>query len=191
MKQIKKLIAREFLVFLSGIVLFSVIWFTWTQMHSYQETKASNLANELKEFKEFEPYNSLLQYVELANSGKYNNWDDIDTLFPQFDEFDKQALKDYVATVNAEKYDDFTVLNSKFPEFGFDSTGVHKNFSLKKLEDLQDKSKSLEQTRASFFYDPISQDDLFSLGIIMITILFGVRYLVYSIKWSLNQLKEN
>jgi len=191
MKQIKKIIAREFLILLLGIIVYSIIWFMWSQMHSYQITKATNLSVKLEDLKKFEPYNSLLKYVEKANSGNYKNWDDIDKQFPQFDELDKQALKDYVATVNARKYDDFTVLNSKFPEFGFDSTGVHKNFNSKQLEELQDKRKRLKKIHKSFFYKTISEDYLFSIGIIVVLIFFGFRYLFYSIRWSFNQLKMN
>lgn len=191
MKTIKKIIALEFLVLLLGVIIFSIVWLFWTQMYIYQETKANDLMIELEELKEFEPYQSLLRYVETANSSKYNNWDDIDSQYPQFEGFDKQALKDYVATVNERKYDDFTVLNSKFPEFGFDSIGVHKNFSSDQLEKLKVKKKKLENNRATFFHSPITEGDLFQLGVIIVAILFGVRYLFYSIKWSLNQLREN
>ncbi len=189
-KKLKKFIAREFLVLLSSVILFLFTWILWVQVNNFLKLKADKLTNEIEELKKFEPYQSLLKYSEEANSGKYSNWEDVNLLFPQLMAFDKQVLKEYVATVNTNKYKDFTVLNSKFPEFGFDSIGVHKNFNILQLEKLQENLKSLESIQASFFYDAVSNDDLFLLGIILVTILFGFRYLYYAVLWSIKTIKE-
>ena len=62
---------------------------------------------------------ALQDYVATANSGKYgDDWDTLNSKFPELSNYDNQALKDYVATANSGKYgDDWDTLNSKFPEF--------------------------------------------------------------------------
>ena len=64
---------------------------------------------------------ALQDYVATVNSGKYG--DDYETLnskFPELSSYDQGVLDDYVATVNSGKYgDDWETLNSKFPEFNF------------------------------------------------------------------------
>jgi len=55
----------------------------------------------------------LKDYV--ATWDKYQDWDTVNSKFPEFADTDSQILKDYVATW--EKYQDWDQVNEKFPEF--------------------------------------------------------------------------
>ena len=55
----------------------------------------------------------LKDYV--ATWDKYQDWDTVNSKFPEFADTDPQILKDYVATW--EKYQDWDQVNEKFPEF--------------------------------------------------------------------------
>jgi len=61
----------------------------------------------------------LQEYVATANNPKYNNdYNIINSKFPELEGYDDDVLKEYVATANNRKYNNnFDVINSKFPEF--------------------------------------------------------------------------
>lgn len=61
----------------------------------------------------------LRDYVATANNPSYKqDWNVINSKFPEFKNYDPQLLRDYVATANNRKYGgDWNVINSKFPEF--------------------------------------------------------------------------
>ena len=65
----------------------------------------------------------LQEYVATANNSEYKeDWEVINSKFPEFKDVDKQLLKEYVATANNSEYNmDWEVINSKFPEFDFKS----------------------------------------------------------------------
>ena len=60
----------------------------------------------------------LLDYAATYNNPKYNqDWDVVDSKFPELAKYDKNVLHDYVATYNNPEYgQDTTVVNAKFPE---------------------------------------------------------------------------
>ena len=60
----------------------------------------------------------LLDYAATYNNPEYGqDWDLVDSKFPEFAEYDKQVLHDYVATYNNPEYaQDTAVINAKFPE---------------------------------------------------------------------------
>ena len=82
------------------------------------------MANETTDIKQ-----SLQDYVATANSGKYKNWDEINSKFPEFNDFDKKVLQDYVATANSGKYKSYDEINSKFPELGLTQAVKKKEFA--------------------------------------------------------------
>ena len=55
----------------------------------------------------------LKDYV--ATWDKYQDWDTVNSKFPEFESVDPQILKDYVATW--EKYQNWDQVNERFPEF--------------------------------------------------------------------------
>ena len=61
----------------------------------------------------------LQDYVATANSPIYNNnWEIINSKFPELANYDPQLLMDYVATANDQMYGgNWNIINSKFPEF--------------------------------------------------------------------------
>ena len=62
-------------------------------------------------------FETLKRYVEVANSGKYKSWEEINAKFPELSSYDIEVLKEYVATANSGKYKSWEEINSKFPEF--------------------------------------------------------------------------
>jgi hypothetical protein len=64
----------------------------------------------------------LQEYVVTANSGKYKNWDEINSKFPELKGYDPVLLQEYVVTANSGKYKDWDEINSKFKEFDFGET---------------------------------------------------------------------
>ena len=60
----------------------------------------------------------LKEYVETANNPQYNNdWNVINSKFPELKGYDAEVLKEYVETANNPQYNnDWNVINSKFPE---------------------------------------------------------------------------
>lgn len=150
---------------------------------TYYESKSNELNNKATQMEHFEPYSSLMQYTKEAKRLNYD-YDKLDLLFPQFTGFDKQALKDYCATVEERDYN-FVELNSKFPEFGFAKDGSHPNFNLTSYKELQ---KNIIWINSRTRY---STDQFFTkLIITILSLTFFLRYLIYSVIWSVKQLRK-
>tara|TARA_R110001592_G_scaffold140113_1_gene360753 strand:+ start:2304 stop:2645 length:342 start_codon:yes stop_codon:yes gene_type:complete len=64
---------------------------------------------------------------------------------------------------------------------------VQKSEENKKLTKLEEELKKKEN---SFFSSSIYDKDVIELGILIISITFGLRYLIYATKWSLKELKS-
>lgn len=58
------------------------------------------------------------------------------------------------------------------------------------IEKLKVLNVELKNRKKSFFNSSIYDDDVVGLGIIILSIVFGLRYLIYATKWSLIQLKK-
>ena len=67
----------------------------------------------------FNIFETLKRYVEVANSGKYKSWEEINAKFPELSSYDIEVLKEYVATANSGKYKSWEEINAKFPEFKY------------------------------------------------------------------------
>ena len=59
--------------------------------------------------------------------------------------------------------------------------------NIKKLEEL---NAELKNRKKSFFNSSIQVDDIVDLGILILSIVFGLRYLIYATRWSFTQLKK-
>lgn len=58
------------------------------------------------------------------------------------------------------------------------------------IEKLKVLNVELKNRKKSFFNSSIHEDDVVGLGIIILSIVFGLRYLIYATKWSLTQIKK-
>jgi hypothetical protein len=187
MKQIvKKIIAREFLIFLTGFILFFILYISWHKLHDINKIKEIKLKAELTELTNNNFQDSLNNYVRDANKGNLN-WEKLNSNYPSLKKYGNNVLMDYVATVNSGKYKKITNLNSKFPEFGFTKKGLLKNVN--ELEYLK-KEKILKKTQNSFFNNRINKIYVCSLILIILCLLFLIRYLFYAVKWSFVELKK-
>jgi hypothetical protein len=200
--KMKKIIAREFLIFLGAILLFLVMYFSWFQKKEslQKEINNSQFAYEKVEnitFK-FEPVISLeLLWNLYLNDNEVkkniNNRDlSIIQKFPELNTYLKSnVLLDFIRTKEAAKYDSKIEFYSKFPEFGFDDNGYHRNIktsSFNELKKIQEQNNDLK-IKYSVFQDFSEKDIILTLAALIFSIFFLIRYLFYAVKWSIIQLK--
>lgn len=197
---LKKIIAREFLFLLSTmlILLFVFIGFLLNNLNYERKIKDTNKDLSLIKFQyqkliykpiKIKNKDVLLEYVATANNKKYNSdWNLINSKFPEFKDYDKKVLMDYVATANAEKYNsNFNIINSKFPEFFANQTDID---SLKYFNSAKIKfEKAIIAYNTKIISNEEIHDFINKIGLLLFTLLFGLRYLYFITRWSLKTLK--
>lgn len=188
-KKCKKIIAKEFLIFIGTIVLFIFLYFTWSQIHQLNKSKEKEIEIKISETFNVEPYISLERFVETYRNDalfRVSPWEIQISGFPELKKYQEQSLKDYIVTVNSKKYNNPLILNSKFPEFDFTVKGLPKNIN---PDEYFNQVQQLKKTKESFFNRDITQKKVFTLIYILIAIVFVFRYLIYSVNWSLKQVR--
>ena len=98
----------------------------------------------------------LKDYVATAASGKYKDWDEINSKFPELKDYDPQILKDYVATAASGKYKSWDEINGKFPEFSSATTAPVK----KKEESISESSEGTGGSTSTFEKPTLSNSRL-------------------------------
>jgi hypothetical protein len=179
----KRIIAREFLFLLSSLVLIGILYIIFIFVDSNNEKRLNELGDNAIKMENFEPYLSLQQYTIEAKKNQYD-YSKVDSLFPQLNSFDRQALKDYCATVEGKNYN-FIKLNSRFPEFGFEKDGSHSNFNIDTYKEIQNQIKQFSK-RSHY----TSQKVVTIMILSIFSFTFIVRYLFYATYWSVKQLKK-
>ncbi|WP_026754757.1 hypothetical protein [Sediminibacter sp. Hel_I_10] len=182
-KTTKKIIAREFLILIVGIIFFFVLLVTWLKLHETNAQKEQKLERQITEIINVEPLNLLNDFVKNLNKEEFR-WEDIN---PKLKKYKRQSLMDFVVTLNSGKYKKLTDLYSKFPEFGFNEKGLPK-----KVDEILyfEKLDHLENIQSSFFNKTINSNDVYRLAFIIFSAFFVLRYLIYAVRWSLLQLKN-
>lgn len=193
----KKIIAREFLVFLSAIILILFSYLGWGQIEKNINEEINESQIEVDDVFKFEPIISL----ELMNKDYVNDFNIREKVANRDFTFIKKypvltiylnsnVLLDFIGTKLANKYKSKLVFYSKFPEFGFDVNGRHKNISDADFEKVKANEQRINQLENSFFLTVHYDDRGPFLALIYFSILFLMRYLFYAVKWSIIQLKE-
>lgn len=109
-----------------------------------------------------EKFNSLLKKPEVVN------W----------------LYKKFVETGYKHSFTDFKNLISGTEHKVLSNSELKREFEKrKKLEE------DLEKKENSIFNGSFGDDEIFAIGLIVFSLLFLLRYLIYGIKWSINQLK--
>jgi len=204
--KLKKIIAREFLFLLATAVL---IGLTFIGLKIYNDSKEKKRELFKKEVKLVEnKYRSFLSQPLKAKdailnqtcldrliefyekNSEVNSYDVIYKKFPELkgDSTLTDASFEYKATINSDKYKSLKEVNLKFPEFfiinqtDIDSLNNYKS----QIELLQSNISKYDKG----IYSKINISELLYLFSIWLTIiLFGLRYLYYSTKWSLQTIK--
>jgi hypothetical protein len=194
--KMKKIIAREFLVFLSAIILISFSYFGWIQIEKNINEEINESQVEVDDVFKFEPVISLDLITKEYNRNEIYRYN-ITTLddgfvkkYSELSKYNLQPIKDFIRTKNDNKYKSKLVFYSKFPEFGFDVNGRHKNISDADFEKVKANEQRINQLENSFFVTVHYDDRGPFLALTYFSILFFARYLFYAVKWSIIQLKE-
>jgi hypothetical protein len=128
----------------------------------------------------------IYDYYGLTKNDKTQPVDELNTQ-PKL-QYDKEVDKQISDTINPQdpkraapsnEEDEFTVLSSK-----------EADKVLAALSSKEALEKELEKTKKSFFNERIGGGEVLGLGIILFSIFFLLRYLIYGTKWSIRQLKE-
>lgn len=197
---LKKIIAKEFLFLLSTMLILLIVFigFLLNNLNYERKIKGTNKDLSLIKFQyqklidkpiKIKNKDVLLEYVATANNKKYNSdWNLINSKFPEFKDYDKKVLMDYVATANAEKYNsNFNIINSKFPEFFANQTDID---SLKYFNSAKIKfEKAIIASNSKIISNEEIHDFIYKIGLLLFTLLFGLRYLYFITRWSLKTLK--
>ncbi|AFL81239.1 hypothetical protein Aeqsu_1760 [Aequorivita sublithincola DSM 14238] len=189
-KKYKKIIAKEFLIFIGTGVVFIFLYITWLQLHQFNKLKEKEIEIEISEIFNIEPYISLERFVDNYEDDailEASTWESRISDFPELKKYEEQSLKDYIVTVNSKKYTNPLILNSKFPEFGFTDKGLPKDVN---QVEYFNQIHQLKKTKESFFNKNITQEKVYFLFFILISITFISRYLIYGINWSIRQLRQ-
>jgi hypothetical protein len=196
----KKIIAREFLYFISTSIIISLIYLGLILYNHHYKNKIIDTLTEFKTttLKHHDFINKpipiknsslLKQYVDTANSGKYETWDKINSKFPDFKDADKGVLEEYVATVNSKKYSNWNEINSKFPEYFQNKSDADS------LKNFENKLTSLRDNEINYKDKTLSDTDIINTIFLVIKLLlflaFGVRYLFYATMWSIRTIQND
>jgi hypothetical protein len=239
----RKILAREFIYLLLGMLLFCLIFFGYHYLHENNINSCEELENEIEKITTDLPARQLL-WLELSEKKYfedsydkfqliYNNVENQEFLFnllknnefftgsfSQFrlKYFRKDLAKDDVyqiyikekSWVNKDEFnsllkDPSTVdwLYKKFVAEGYKhSLNDFKNLIFGtedkllstrelriKYQSIKDLKQKLEKKKLSIF-NAFYDDEFWGIALIIFSILFVFRYLIYGIKWSLKQMKD-
>ncbi|MDC0177601.1 hypothetical protein OAJ14_05580 [Polaribacter sp.] len=177
----KKILAREFLYLLGSIILFLIIYGIWSWKYSAIKDKYGDTENILTEMIETDDVSYRVKVFHYLNQD-----------YPEFKEKYKN-INDFVFSISKDEVSEFWY--NKLDERGLVQFDI--NYFRSKIKDdttFSEQSKKYQKLKARYdnSHNSIFSDypkDLY-IGYIIFILFFGLRYLIYSIKWSLNQLQK-
>ncbi len=182
-KTYKKIIAREFLILLGAIILYLVAMFSWVGLYEINYSKKIKLENEIEKLTKIKPSGITEQKaLELYNFFAKENYD-----LGDFDNFisaltDTMKRKELFFFFEKEGYDIGELRDFKIRE--------NDNEFKKYLSKMTALKKDLKKNKNSIFSKDIDNGILVNLGVIIFSIFFLLRYVIYGTKWSIKQMKE-
>ncbi|HEU4496329.1 MAG TPA: hypothetical protein VFR70_04690 [Flavobacterium sp.] len=199
-KTTKKIIAREFLFLLGTTTLFFIALFIWIWLYERNYQSQNKLTSEIESLTSYEklPYRLKIFYhlnneVYTSSSEKIVNRKEFisdlkdDTVALKI--YNTLKLKDEpnYQTVSVEDIQKTTDPNAKQFLIRIAKDKESETY----LQKLAVKEKELEEVKNSAF-NGMGKDDekAIILGLILLSIFFLLRYLVYAVRWSFRQLKE-
>ena len=177
----KKIIAREFLYLLGAVILFLIIFGIWSWKYSAIKDKYGDTENILTEM-----------IVSDDVSYRVKVFDYLNQDYPEFNEKFKN-INDFVFSISNDEVSEFWY--NKVDERGLAQFDINTFRSfIKKDTTFSEQSKKYQKlkTRLDNSQNSIfsKQPEVLNIGAIIFILFFALRYLIYSIKWSLNQLQE-
>jgi hypothetical protein len=207
----KKVIAREFLFIVTGIILFLIGLISLYIFQEYKDECVDEISNEIKSENILKS-----EYFSILESKKNKKQDYFIYLFKRFDlvpsdgeDLQKEVWTNYNKKINGNEKEyrewfkdlaeDLKITNNAF---GLKNDKTFKEFIIENTITKQDSLKynksykkvvNLIRKREILISEQISHyeyyDYLWLIFTIIMIILFGVRYLYYATKWSINTLK--
>lgn len=204
--KLKKIIAREFLFFLSissfiGIIFIGIKIYNASRQARIESTEIelSSVQTNYQKFlsKPLKVKNNIINQTFLNRIVKFyelNNNVNKNLIYKRFPELngDSVLLKatfDYLATIKSNKYNSLKEVNLKFPEFFIinqvDDNSLNNYKS--QIELLQNK---INEYNNSIYTKSEILKLLYTVFIYLLVVLFGMRYLYYSTKWAIITIKS-
>lgn len=204
--KLKKIIAREFLFFLSissfiGIIFIGIKIYNASRQARIESTEIelSSVQTNYQKFlsKPLKVKNNIINQTFLNRIVKFyelNNNVNKNLIYKRFPELngDSVLLKatfDYLATIKSTKYNSLKEVNLKFPEFFIinqvDDNSLNNYKS--QIELLQNK---INEYNNSIYTKSEILKLLYTVFIYLLVVLFGMRYLYYSTKWAIITIKS-
>lgn len=199
-KTTKKIIAREFLYLLGTITVFFIVTLicSWLSERNFQEQ--NELKTEIQKLTEYQKLPYRLRTFYYINNGinkdPSEKWkkrekfisdmkvkrlalDIYDFMKPKFD---PNKLYEVISEKNATEKIDSSKRN-------FLTQIAKDKESESYLQKIILKEKELEKVKNSVL-NKMGTKEAIILGVILLSIFFLLRYLIYATKWSIRQLKE-
>lgn len=241
--KLKKILAREFIYLLLGVLLFCLIFFGYQYLHKNNHISCTKLENDIESITKDIPARQLLwfelsekNYVEDSYDEfqlKYNNVENQDFLFNllknngiftgSLSEFRLKYFRKDLANediyqiyikekswVNKDEFNSLlkeqstidwlykkfvadgykhSIIDFKNLIFGTEDKQLPESELRIKYQSIKDLKQKLEKKRLSIFNTYYDYEFGF-ISLILFSILFVFRYLIYGIKWSFRQLKD-
>ncbi len=181
----KKIIAREFLFLLGTLILFFIINISWWIFYNKNTSQQQQLRTEISNIKQNEevPYR-LEIFNYLQNNLKSEPWN-------KFDQQSEFLSKSKDSIFASELYENINKAKTiKFAKTKFVLGLINDTISEQYLNRKHSLENELRMVRSSFFSKCITNVHLYRLALILLSISFLLRYLVYAALWSINQLKQ-
>jgi hypothetical protein len=206
--KVKKIIAREFLLLLAVVFLIGLIYSGFRAYNLFKKIKVELVKKDLTRLedsyqnflsKPLKPKDPILDQICLnkmfyfqLNNGEIEDKTVFYNKFPQLkkDSVLLTASFDYAATIQSRKHKSRKEINMLFPEFF-----IINQSDVDSLKHYTTQIEVFQNEILKFNDSKISSKQilnyLYILSCIILIILFGLRYLFYSIKWSIQTLKSN
>lgn len=183
-KNRKKILAREFLFLLGSIILFLIIVGIWSWRY---EVNSDNYWESKKELNEMIESDNVSYRVKVFH---YLNQDfpELRNELKNINEFVERISQDDVSELYYNKIYDKGLITKDINHF---RTKLKSDKKFKTQSKKYEKLKAKIDNRSSSIFSSMDDDEVFGLGVIILILVFGLRYLIYATKWSIEQLKEN
>ncbi|MFN2424710.1 MAG: hypothetical protein ABR572_13150 [Cryomorphaceae bacterium] len=181
----KKVIAREFLVLLGSIIFFVLVVVFWNLMIEINRQKTNDVAQEMRELTKYEEMPYRLKTLYYMNKNFPINSYKIRRNKENY--IHKLKNKNFSSAVFYTLYQANSISVS-VEEFQYKCLEDQESeWHLKNLRYFEKKSESLKN---SLFAQNLKDETIFITALIIISLSFLLRYIVYATIWSINQLKR-
>ncbi|MEX2597080.1 MAG: hypothetical protein WEC59_09160 [Salibacteraceae bacterium] len=203
---IKKIIAREFLILISTTVVYFIIILLWLFGINQHKNKVDHLISDSESLRislspaENQPtLNESLMVLYNRSKERFDFKED-EYHYYNLLYSDTATLKRDFEYVKSKGYskniDQFKVL------LGLDEASFGRYLRYQEMNKkisaenqiitnaIAENDKVMRKLSRSFFHKPISTENYWKLGVILIAVSFLSRYIFYAVKWSLLQMQD-